>query len=365
MNAMLTDDDLADLLTEAAETYAVPERGPSLLRGEGENTPPVRPLHRRRWVQTSAAAAMVAGALVAGSLFSGGGPATTDGPVAGSTATTGLAPIGQAGPKAGVPTSATDSAAAPVPAAAAPNGVQRGATTNPVVAPAPAPDRVVKSGTIALVVDDKQVTPTLNAVQTAVEGLQGYVSTSSTQELGARPTGTVTFRIPVGNFERAVARVRTLGGVSVRSAGTSGQDVTAQYADTAAQLSSLRAARNRFLTILARANTIGETLTVQQRVDDVQSQIDRLEGQRQLLANQSDLATLTVLVNQKDDPILAQQTKTEGGFARAWREARDGFSSGVQGIIARSGRGLLVLLVLVGLAVVLRLGWRIARRQLL
>ena len=355
MNAMLTDDDLARLLTETAETYAVPERGPSLLRGEGENTPPVRPRHRRRWVQASAAAAIVAAALVAGSLFSGGGPATTDGPVAGSTATTGLAPIGRAGPEAGVA----------VPAAAAPNGLKSGASTNPVVAPAPAPDRVVKTGTIALVVDDKQVTPTLNAVQTAVEGLQGYVSTSSTQELGARPTGTVTFRIPVGNFERAVARVRTLGGVSVRSAGTSGQDVTAQYADTAAQLSSLRAARNRFLTILARANTIGETLTVQQRVDDVQSQIDRLEGQRQLLANQSDLATLTVLVNQKDDPILAQQTKTEGGFARAWREARDGFSSGVQGIIARSGRGVLVLLVLVGLAVVLRLGWRIARRQLL
>ena len=201
-------------------------------------------------------------------------------------------------------------------------------------------------------------------MQTAVEGLQGYVSTSSTQELGATPTGTVTLRIPVENFDKAVARVRTLGGVTVRSAATSGRDVTAQYADTAAQLSSLRAARNRFLTILARANTIGETLTVQQRVDDVQAQIDRLEGQRQLLANQSDLSTLTVSVSQKDDPILQPQGKSEGGFARAWRDAEHGFSSGVQAIVARSGRGLLVLLVLGVFAVVLRLGWRLARRRL-
>ena len=356
MNAMLTDDDLVRLLTETAETYAVPELGPSLVREEVEDAPPARPVHRRRWVQASAAAAVVAGALLAGSLLSGGGPATTETQVAAPTATLGLAPPGR-GPESSVRYSAV------VPAAGRPQA----ASTKPVVA-APAPDggasRVVKSGTITLVVDDKRVTPTLNAVQTAVEGLQGYVSTSSTQELGATPTGTVTFRIPVENFEKAVARVRTLGGVTVRSAATSGRDVTAQYADTAAQLSSLRAARNRFLTILARANTIGETLTVQQRVDDVQGQIDRLEGQRQLLANQSDLSTLTVSVTQKDDPILQPQGKTEGGFARAWREAKHGFSSGVQGIVARSGRGLLVLLVLGVFAVVLRLGWRLARRRL-
>ena len=360
MNAMLTDDDLVRLLTETAETYAVPELGPSLVRQEVEDAPHARPVHHRRWVQASAAAAVVAGALVAGSLLSGGGgPATTDGQVAAAKATSGQTPTGLSGPES------LAIAAPAVPAAGRP---QAATTTGTRAVAAPVPDggasRVVKSGTITLVVDDKRVTPTLNAVQTAVEGLQGYVSTSSTQELGATPTGTVTFRIPVENFEKAVARVRTLLAVTVRSATTSGRDVTAQYADTAAQLSSLRAARNRFLTILARANTIGETLTVQQRVDDVQGQIDRLEGQRQLLANQSDLSTLTVSVSQKDDPILQEQGKTEGGFARAWREAKHGFSSGVQAIVARSGRGLLVLLVLGVFAVVLRLGWRLARRRL-
>lgn len=357
MNAMLTDDDLVRLLTETAETYAVPELGPSLTREEVEDAPPARPVHRRRWVQASAVAAVVAGALLAGSLLSGGGPATNNLQVAPAQATPGLIPM--SGPES----MARDSSATL--AAAEPRAPQAGVAK---AAPASAPDggasRVVKSGTITLVVDDKRVTPTLNAVQTAVEGLQGYVSTSSTQELGATPTGTVTFRIPAENFEKAVARVRTLGGVTVRSAATSGRDVTAQNADTAAQLSSLRAARNRFLTILSRANTIGETLTVQQRVDDVQGQIDRLEGQRQLLANQSDLSTLTVSVSQKDDPIVQPPGKIEGGFARAWRDAKYGFSSGIQGIVARSGRGLLVLLVLGVFAIVLRLGWRLARRRL-
>ena len=72
--------------------------------------------------------------------------------------------------------------------------------------------------------------------------------------------------------------------VKVLSASSEGKDVTAEYADTQAQIQSLKAARARYLAILAKADTISETLSVQQRVDEVQGQIDRLEGQRRVLA---------------------------------------------------------------------------------
>jgi type IV secretory pathway VirB2 component (pilin) len=149
----------------------------------------------------------------------------------------------------------------------------------------------------------------------------------------------------------------------VVSVDSKGKDVTASYADTEAQIASLKAARNRFLTILSGAQTIGDTLSVQQRVDDVQGQIDRLEGQRRLLADQSSLATLTVTVGVKAPK--AAQAKEQGGLSRSWDRAKHGFSSGVEGIVARSGRALLVLIVL-GLALLVgRLGWRLARRRLL
>ena len=356
MNAMLTDEVLTRLLAGAAAGFEVPE--PAL---EAPDEPVRRPLHRRGWAQGTAVAGVVAGALWATTLV-GGGP----GAVSRDTSARAVAPgLALAGPESTARFTPAVPAAS-VPRAPAPGGPS-GGVARPAAAPAPdsGAARVVKSGELALVVDKGRVSPTLTAVQTAVEGLQGYVATSSTQELGSTPTGSVSFRIPVAGFDRAVARVRTLGGVTVRSASTSGRDVTAQYADTAAQLRSLRLARERFLTILGRANTIGETLTVQQRVDDVTGQIDRLEGQRQLLASQSDLATLAVSVSQKDDPAVQPAGKGEGGFTRAWREARHGFSSGVQGIVARSGRALLVLIVLAVLAAVLRVGWRLARRRLL
>jgi hypothetical protein len=243
-------------------------------------------------------------------------------------------------------------AAAPAPAAQP--GVQ---------APAPDGARVIKNGSIALIVADGRVTPTLTAVQQLTTENGGVIASGETQESGTSPSGTVTLRVPVDRFEQVVAGVRGLD-AEVRTATTSGRDVTAEYTDVEAQLRTLRAARERFLEVLRGARTIGDILTVQQRVDDVTGQIDRLEGQRALLAAQSDMATLSVSVTEADDPVVRMEEKPDDGLSKAFRDAWGGFTSGVEWLVAASGRALLVLLCGVAVLLVLRLGWRISRRRL-
>jgi hypothetical protein len=223
--------------------------------------------------------------------------------------------------------------------------------------------RVVKTGSIALIVDDGKVTPTLTQLQGFASAVGGVVANAKTQESGPTPSGSVTLRVPVDDFEEVVAKVRGMG-AEVRSATTSGQDVTAQYADLEAQLRTLTAARERFLEILSEARSIGDVLAVQQRVDDVTGKIDRLEGQRRVLAAQSDSATLEVTVTEADDPVLAKAERPGGGLGKAFADAWDGFASGVEGLIRLSGRGILLLLCLAAAWVVLRLGWRASRRRL-
>jgi chaperonin cofactor prefoldin len=188
------------------------------------------------------------------------------------------------------------------------------------------------------------------------------VATAKTQESGPTPSGSVTLRVPVDAFEEVVAQVRGMG-AEVRSATTSGQDVTAQYADLEAQLRTLGAARERFLEILSDARTIGDVLAVQQRVDDVTGKLERLEGQRRVLAAQSEKATLEVTVTEEDDPVVAQEQQ-RSGLGKAFADAWEGFTSGVEGLIRLSGRGVLLLLCLGVAALVLRLGWRASRRRL-
>jgi hypothetical protein len=382
----LTDEDLRHLLGEAGASFEVPEDGVEAVLEEAADAEVV-PWHRRRLVQLPAAAAVVAVAVLAGASFFGADGVDRVGQLAGAerpgaetagramdfvrqrssgelrdtaAATDGSAAQESAGGDALLDTRGNPLYSAMSPTAGSAAG---GQAAPPVVAPVPDGARVVKTGAIALIVDDGEVTATLTEVQGFATAAGGVVAAAKTQESGPTPSGSVTLRVPVGSFEEVVAEVRGMG-AEVRSATTSGQDVTAQYADLEAQLRTLTAARERFLEILSSARSIGDVLAVQQRVDDVTGKIDRLEGQRQVLAAQSEKATLEVTVTEADDPLVAGSQKPDDGLSKAFSDAWDGFTSGVEGLIRLSGRGLLLVICLVVAYVVLRLGWRASRRRL-
>jgi hypothetical protein len=404
VNAMLSDEDLTRLLGDAAESYEVPAEGPGHILEERGDLPARTPWLRRRGVQLAGvAAAVVVAAVVAQdvggvapflkqdtTLADGGAVREPAGGLGVGGGTTGGGTTGGASGSTSTYTSANDAVSAPVPGSPSQLG-SSGAGVDTGSVPAAVPQaqspaklaaggllssvrqsaaslvddgsaaRVVKTGAISLVVDNGKVTPTVTKVTQVAKAVRGYVSDSSSQEFGDSPSAAITLRVPAASFDAAIAGIRALK-AEVVTQESSGKDVTATYADTEAQIASLKAARSRFLTILSGARTIGETLTVQQRVDDVQGRIDRLEGQRRVLENQSDLATLTVTVGEKADAIL--KTSTPSGLSKAWDDAKDGFTSGVEGLVARSGRALLVLILAVVAVFVLRLGWRLARRRL-
>jgi hypothetical protein len=412
----ITDADLTMLLEEAASSYDVPEHGPDEIVAAVEDQPVPLPIVRRRWVQLAAAAVVVAGAAFAVSQQGTSSPSTrataaerslaglkADAPalaapgtavtdqssksfatdatgthnLAGSGTVAGTASGGVGGSASGAVGASGGGAAAlsaPVPAAAAaraaqplaPTAVRAPAAAGQVTAPVGGDDadsRVVKTGSIALVVKDGKVTVTLTAVEREAKQQGGYIASGNTEEYGATPSGEVTIRVPVAHFETLVTAVRGLD-AKVRTASTSGRDVTAQYSDLQAQLRTLTATRERFYLILTKTTTIGEILTVQQRIDDVSGQIDRIQGQRKLLADQSDLSTLTVSVSEAVDPVVKATTKPRSGISQAFHDAWDGFVSGVESIIARSGRALLVLICIGLLLLIARGGWRVARRRM-
>jgi hypothetical protein len=366
----LTDEDLSALLGEAAESFAVP--APDVALPDD----PHRSLLRRRWVQLPVAAAAAAVLGVAAMLVLAGGEEGADrvaevsaSGVPGTDARPAASGVEQLSAQLGdsansasgggaVAVDTARSAAVPAPAVPAP------AVAGPVPA-APVPDgaRVVKTGAIALIVEDGRVTPVLTAVQQLATAAGGVVASAQTQESGDTPSGSVTLRVPVDRFEEVVAEVRSLD-AEVRTATTTGKDVTAEYADLEAQLRTLTAARERFLAILAEARTIGDILAVQQRVDDVTARIDRIEGQRQVLAAQSEKATLEVSVTEEDDPAVTEAEKPDDGLSKAFADAWEGFVSGVEALIRWSGPAALVALCGALGYLVLRLAWRASRRRL-
>lgn len=374
----IADETLEQLFAAAAAVYEVPAGGiEGILAAAGETAVPKAARFRHPWL--AAAGVLVIAAVGGAALWGGagrGGQSSTSASSAtvGSQSGNGTMRLAH-GSSGGTATENKDAAAPPagaVPAPAPTKGFRR------LNAPAFTPQKdspksvtagpadsakIVHTGALGLVVPKGQVTPVLTKLSGLAQGFNGYVASSSTAESGTRPTGTVLLRIPADSYDTAVAQARTYGKVSTST--SSAMDVTASYTDLNAQINALKKTRDHYLTLLASAKTVPETLAVQQRIDNAQLQIDQLQGQVNVLANQASYGTLSVTVSQKAAVVVPPKpVKPQSGLSKAWHQAKDGFVSGIESLIAHSGRALVVLLVLLGGLAVIRAGWRIGRRRM-
>jgi len=373
---MISDEMLERLLRDAAATFPPPVAGPQHVLAAAR---PPRSLRkgpvgaaalRRRRVQLVAAAVLIMVSAIGGVLLADSQdsrPLQPSATGASQRAAAGRAGAGEAWAPAPAPAGptgrlATDarSSAQSRPGSLGPLPV--GAPPRAATVPAPDGARIVKTGTVALEVARKRVGPTLDRLTSLAAAQGGYVATSSTAEGSSKPAGSVRLRVPARSFEDTLTQVRGYG--TVQSVSSAGRDVTAAYVDLAARLRALQATRSTYLTLLSKARTIGETLAVQQQVDGVQQQIESLEGQRRVLADSSDLATLDVRVAEKGAAVAVVSPRQTSGLERAFARAFHGFARGVYAIIAASGPALLLLICLLVVLAISWFGYRTLRRRL-
>ena len=345
---MLTDDDLHELLDVAAAAAPQPHALDASLLSADVEPRRVRSLRQPAIVLGVAAAVFVA-VLIGASVFSGRSTSTKSAASFSNVANS----IG--GGEITTPTTVVASGAAAAGTVAPP--VPRAAPSAPSAADSA---KVIKNGTLEVRVGKGTVTESMNRLTAVATGLGGYVSesrTTASSTSGSQASATIAVRVPAAAFEALIAEASKLG--EVRSTSTSGQDVTAQFTDIDAQLQALNATREQFLLVLGQANNVGDILAVQDRITQVQTQIDQLEGQKRLLTDQTSFGTLSVTLLEPGATVAAPPVDDNTDLGDAWREAREHFVDGVESIVAASGT--LVLVALCG-GVLLLVAWLVYRR---
>jgi hypothetical protein len=229
--------------------------------------------------------------------------------------------------------------------------------------------KIVKTGTLDLEVPKDTLRPTVNRVTGVTAGLRGYVADSKTDFESEDATAQITIRVPVGAFETAISRINRLPGVKVLGDSENGSDVTAQYTNLQAQLNAATVERDSLLAVLADANNVGDILAVHDRIAAVNAQIDQLQGQINVLNDQASYSSIAITITEKHvvKPAAAVVTpaKPPTGIAKAWDDARQGFSNSIEWLIARSGGALIVLLAALALVFGIRYLYPVIRRALL
>lgn len=191
----------------------------------------------------------------------------------------------------------------------------------------PFQDRVIKTADLGIEVAKRRIDRSWNRVSEIASRLGGFVL-SSNQGGSVRAdtddprVADIVIRVPANRFDQALS---ALGGADIGKVtrrGTSGQDVSQEFVDLESRLRHYRAQESVLLRIMSRARTIGDTISVQQQLSQVQLQVEEITGRLRYLKDQTAFATIAVHLAETG---AAAGDPSEGpSFTKAWKTAIEG-----------------------------------------
>jgi len=206
----------------------------------------------------------------------------------------------------------------------------------------PSNRKIIQNGDVEVEVADVSAAQTgATQIATSLGGFEENSSLNYSED--SIPHASLTIRVPAHLFGQALQRIEALG--KVKSNNVTGQDVTAQYADTDARLKELNAEAADYVTMLRGARTIGQILEIKDRLSQVRQEIGSLQEQLSSLKDQSALSTLNVQFDQKPK-IGPKVPQKKDPSEDTWAE--DTYAGAVNGLTSAFhflGRGVIFLFV--------------------
>jgi len=152
---------------------------------------------------------------------------------------------------------------------------------------------IIKDGLLDMVVADPNLA--IERVTQLAADQGGYlVSSRAWMETGYK-NAELRMGVPSAHFEDTLTQLRRMA-VEVLNEETSGQDVSADYADLEARLVNLEATAARVRTFLENAKTVEESLKINATLSDLEKQIEQVKGQMKFYEGRSAYSTITVLI---------------------------------------------------------------------
>jgi len=228
---------------------------------------------------------------------------------------------------------------------------------SPARVPPPAGQMIIKNADIEVLVADTNVA--LDQVTLMAGDFGGYLISSQTWFDGDYQHGTLNMGVPAAQFEAVLNRLRHVGSKVLRET-TSGQDVSADYADLQARLTNLEATSARVREFLTSATNVTESLAINSELSSLEGQIEQIKGQMRYYEGRSAYSTITVTLTPERAPVEprpAPAWKPGETFESAVKVLTSASQSAADGLIWFTivcGPGLLLLAIALGAVRLLR-----------
>jgi len=166
-----------------------------------------------------------------------------------------------------------------------------------------------------------------------INNLNGYVSNSgSNVNTSGRKQGKIDIRIQGKDFDALINEISKTG--KVMSLDINSSDVTDEFIDLEARVITQKALEERLINLLnERTAKLTDVVEVEEKLADVRSHIESMQGRMRFLKNQAEYSTLTISFF---EPYFPQTTTSSGFFyelSGAFKEGLEGLTDVIAGLI--------------------------------
>ncbi len=196
------------------------------------------------------------------------------------------------------------------------------ASASPAAIKQPIERKIIRNGDF--LIESKNLAEDQRKIAALAESLGGFVVTSEFKQStsgSSESTVKIIVRVPSSQFDKAITEIAKTGSQVIYDKKT-GQDVTEEFVDLEARLRAKHALENQYLEIMKRAAKISDVLEVQEKLTEVRTEIEQMEGRRRYLENQASMSTINVTLQSPAAVVAA----TQNGF---WRSIKNSFGDGV------------------------------------
>lgn len=224
-------------------------------------------------------------------------------------------------------------------------------------------EKIIK--TVDLQVQTKEYTAYIDSIAYSVSALGGYVENSST-DLGSgskyNRSATYTARIPADKLDAFLEAAGEKG--TVTSITEEQQNVTLEYVDLESRISAFKTERDSLTKLLEKAESLENILAIQERLSEVNYEIESYTAQLRVLANRVSYSTVTMHIWEvervtEEEPSLWSQIKNR--FLDNLDDLTDGLRTAVIDIVG--GLPIILPVAAIGAAVILIIRKLIKKRK--
>ena len=140
-----------------------------------------------------------------------------------------------------------------------------------------------------------QTREVIDSTEKMARDMGGYLVRRSDRE--------IVIRVPSAKFREALSKVGGFGDVLHQNVEV--EDVTEKFFDLQTRLKNMKAVRDRFQQLLAKANSVEDSLKIERELERVTTQIEVMEGRLKLMRELIAFSTITLRLEPQSSEHVA------------------------------------------------------------